>query len=168
MSGSTLGKGKKGGSRAVIYCRVSSIDQKDNGTSLISQSAACRKMAEEKGLRVVAEFAEDYSGLKVRRPEWNRVLDMAERGEFDILVAFDPDRVGRGLYGWAGTYGPLHIQMGIDVLFVINGGDELTLNIRAVIGGEELNKIRERTMRGKKQACLLGKVAGGGACSLRV
>jgi site-specific DNA recombinase len=151
------------GDRALVYNRVSTSDQADHGTSLTTQSEANHKLAEAERLRVVAEFREDYTGTKSHRPEWNKVVAMARKGEFDVLICYDPDRLARGLYAWANTYGVVHMELGIEVLFVINGGDEFVLNIRAVVGGEELKKIRERTERGKQQKSQQGLVLAGGA-----
>ena len=46
----TLQTGSKGvAMRAAIYCRVSTSAQEEDGTSLTTQEAACRKYASEHG-----------------------------------------------------------------------------------------------------------------------
>jgi len=48
--------------KAVIYCRVSSKKQRDEGSGLDSQEHRCREYAEEKGYQVEAMFPDDVSG----------------------------------------------------------------------------------------------------------
>jgi DNA invertase Pin-like site-specific DNA recombinase len=48
----------------------------------------------------VAELAEDVqgaSGASFELPKLNRVLDMAEAGEFDVLAVRELDRLSRNL-----------------------------------------------------------------------
>ncbi len=48
--------------KAIIYCRVSSKKQRDEGSGLDSQEHRCREYAEEKGYQVAAMFPDDVSG----------------------------------------------------------------------------------------------------------
>ena len=47
---------------AIIYCRVSSKKQREEGSGLDSQEHRCREYAEEKGYQVAAMFPDDVSG----------------------------------------------------------------------------------------------------------
>ena len=49
--------------RAVIYCRVSTKEQKDSGTSLDKQEEACRKYAKAHGFEIVGTFKMTIPGL---------------------------------------------------------------------------------------------------------
>ena len=48
--------------KALIYCRVSSVKQRVDGAGLQSQEQRCRKFAEERGLDVEMVFPDDVSG----------------------------------------------------------------------------------------------------------
>ncbi len=48
--------------KAIIYCRVSSKKQREEGSGLDSQEHRCREYAEEKGYQVDAMFPDDVSG----------------------------------------------------------------------------------------------------------
>jgi predicted site-specific integrase-resolvase len=50
------------GSKAVIYCRVSSSKQTKVGDGLGSQQTRCNEYARYKGLHVVKTFTDDMSG----------------------------------------------------------------------------------------------------------
>ncbi|MBQ9464320.1 MAG: recombinase family protein, partial [Lachnospiraceae bacterium] len=85
-----------GPSRAAIYARYSSSAQKDE--SIEQQIAECEEYAARRGLTVVATYADHaISGRSDRRPEFQRMLRAAERGEFDALVAYKSNRVSRNM-----------------------------------------------------------------------
>lgn len=82
--------------RAAIYARYSSSAQKDE--SIEQQIAECEEYAARRGLTVVATYADHaISGRSDRRPEFQRMLRAAERGEFDTLVAYKSNRVSRNM-----------------------------------------------------------------------
>ncbi|HKZ41750.1 MAG TPA: recombinase family protein, partial [Candidatus Hodarchaeales archaeon] len=86
--------------RAVLYARVSSDDRGKEGRNLAGQLEMCRDFALENGWQIVAELAEDdrgASGASFELPELDRLRDMAQKGEFDILVVREIDRLSRKL-----------------------------------------------------------------------
>ncbi|MDP2233464.1 MAG: recombinase family protein, partial [Actinomycetota bacterium] len=54
-------------SQCVIYARVSTKEQADEGYSIDAQLKACRELCEREGLDVVAEFVEAESAGKAGR-----------------------------------------------------------------------------------------------------
>ena len=48
--------------QAVIYCRVSSRNQEQDGHGLASQETRCREHAAQKGLEVAAVFPDTITG----------------------------------------------------------------------------------------------------------
>ena len=81
---------------AAIYVRQS-IDQ-DQGIS--QQLADCREEARRRGWRVRHEFKDnDTSGSKARGAGtgWADMLSAYDRGEFDVLIVVDVDRLTRRL-----------------------------------------------------------------------
>jgi predicted site-specific integrase-resolvase len=81
-----------------LYARVSTKKQADAG-NLERQLERLRAYARDKGYRVVAEYSDVASGLNQKRRGLERVLKMAERGEFKKLLVEYPDRLAR--FGYA-------------------------------------------------------------------
>ena len=65
------------------------------------QKNTCHNFAEKKGWNIVGEVQEvGVSGYKVRadaRDKLQRIREAAERGEFDVLLVFMYNRLGRNL-----------------------------------------------------------------------
>jgi site-specific DNA recombinase len=80
---------------AVIYCQVSTEDQRENGTSLESQAAACQRYAEQNDYNVKATFQESKSGATLDRPMLDQVRDMVRQGLVQAVVFYALDRLSR-------------------------------------------------------------------------
>ena len=82
---------------AAIYCRVSTREQADSGTSLETQLAACRRFAAAHGLQVdeMLIVREDHTGTDLERPGLLRLLGDAQSGRFGSLVIYTLDRLHR-------------------------------------------------------------------------
>lgn len=85
--------------RAVVYCRVSTDEQAESGTSIEGQARAGADYATKAGLEVVATFKEDYTGTTLDRPELNKVMAMLRAGQADALIVYKPDRLDRSWMG---------------------------------------------------------------------
>jgi len=82
--------------RAVLYARVSGDDRGKEGRNLAGQLATGRKYAQEHGYVIVEELSEDdrgASGAEIDLPELNQIREMAEAGDFDVLVVREIDRL---------------------------------------------------------------------------
>ena len=81
--------------KAVIYVRVST-----DGQTTENQRLALAQVAEKSGWEVVGVY-EDHavSGAKGRdqRPAFDRLCKDATRREFDVVMAWSVDRLGRSL-----------------------------------------------------------------------
>jgi len=80
---------------AAIYARVST-----NGQTTDNQVRELRKVAKRHGWKISAEYIDHgISGAKGsdRRPALDKLLKTANRREFDILMAWSVDRLGRSL-----------------------------------------------------------------------
>ncbi len=153
--------------RAAIYCRVSTEDQEREGTSLRSQREACEKLAKEHGYDVPDGFSyvETYSGLILERPKLNELRETIRDGAIDVVIAYALDRVSRD---------PVHFillqeemeRSGIDLQLVTEDVDtsdmgKLIAHIRGFSAKLEVEKIKERTMRGQKQRAKAGRFPSG-------
>src|ERR1043166_6217732 len=83
--------------RCAIYCRVSTVDQAEAGTIEI-QREKCLKFADFRGFDVTKVYADDgITGTRPvnDRPDGGDLLAAARRKEFDVLVVYRLDRLGR-------------------------------------------------------------------------
>jgi len=77
--------------RAVLYCRVSTLDQNPE-----TQLFDLRQFAVQRGLKIVGEYTDHgFSGAKARRPELDRMMEDARRHRFDVLMVWSIDRLAR-------------------------------------------------------------------------
>jgi len=90
-----LARGKPaGGDRAAIYARVSSRKQKKEG-NLDRQIERLKQYCAAKGYRIIATISDVASGLKEDRRGLQRLMDLVENGEIDIVVVEFRDRLTR-------------------------------------------------------------------------
>ena len=82
--------------RAVAYGRVSTENQAKHGYSLPSQLEACRKYIDQKGWGIAAEISDSaVSGATLDRAGLDRIREMSQAGEIDVVVVYDLDRLSR-------------------------------------------------------------------------
>ena len=82
--------------RAAIYARVSTT----NGQTPENQLIQLRRVAKKAGWNVVEEYVDHgISGAKGRdqRPAYDRLCKTATQREFDVVMAWSVDRLGRSL-----------------------------------------------------------------------
>ncbi len=156
--------------RAAIYCRVSTEDQKREGTSLRTQLEACLKYCRDKGYEVAYRFSEAYSGLTLERPKLNELRELVRASDIDVIVVYCLDRLSRDP-----THGVILIQelekYNVTLEAVTETVDSSELGklisyIRGFASKLEAEKIRERTLRGKRAKALEGRIPHGGFARL--
>lgn len=87
--------------RAAIYARYSA-GPRQTDLSIEGQEKACRKYIEEKGYRRGPVYADRHiSGKTDKRPEFQKMIDDARAGLFDVLVVYSLDRFSRDVYDTA-------------------------------------------------------------------
>lgn len=151
---------------AVIYARVSTQDQAETGSSLDSQVRLCSEWAVRNGYRVALVVREDWPGGTLERPELDRVRQMVRRREVDAVVFHALDRLSRD---------PVHAAILLDeaqrakvslecVTEALDTSREgqLVAYIRGYAAAMEREKIRERSMRGKREKALRGEYSTAG------
>ena len=88
----SFGKTPPKGSKAILYCRVSSDRQKVEGHGLDSQEHRCREYAGRKGYEVEAVFKDSFSGGGdyMRRPQLSEMLSyISKNAHKEYVVIFD-------------------------------------------------------------------------------
>src|SRR3989344_4857449 len=160
--------------RVAIYARVST-DQQTTANQLTELRAAAKRM----GWKIVEEFLDDgVGGAKGReqRPAFDRLCKAAVRREFDVIMAWSVDRLGRSLRHLVDFLGEIHAK-GVDLYLHQQGIDTTTpagkalFQMCGVFAEFERAMIQERVKaglaRGRAQGKKLGRPrgssAGGGA-----
>jgi site-specific DNA recombinase len=150
--------------RAAVYRRVSRQQQVDN-YSLGAQQKDCRRLADELGAEVVADFEDVDSGAGWDLPGLNAMLAGARRREFSVVIVADMDRLARGMAKQLAIEGELK-RHNVTVQYVnLRLGetpeDGLLKNMRASIAEYERERIKIRTQTGKREKAERGLVMGG-------
>ena len=153
-------------SKAAIYCRVSTEDQEKEGTSLQTQLEACLKYCQDKGYEVAYHFSEAYSGLTLERPKLNGLRELVRNEQIDVVMVYCLDRLSRDPTHGVILTGELE-KHAVSLEAVTETVDSSELGklinyIRGFASKLEAEKIRERTMRGKRAKAMEGKIPSGG------
>lgn len=87
--------------KAVLYCRVSSMQQVKKGNGLSSQESRMREFAQRRGYDVVSVFHDNLTGNTTKRPGMDRLLAhlRTNRREGRIVIIDDISRFARGVTG---------------------------------------------------------------------
>ena len=148
---------------AAIYARVST-----NGQTTDNQVRELRKVAKRHGWKISAEYIDHgLSGAKGRdkRPELDKLLKASNRRDFDIIMAWSVDRLGRSLQHLVGFLDDIHAK-GVDLYLHQQNIDTSTPSGKAmfqmagVFAEFERSMIQERVRAGLERAREQGKVLG--------
>ncbi len=150
--------------RAAIYLRVSTLEQGEHGHSLDVQRLECRRLAEQLGVTVVAEFEDRDSGADWALPGLTALLDGAARGDFDLVLCQDPDRLSRRLARYVIIEQELR-RRGVGLRFVtVRAGDtpedRALQNMKAVFAELDYERIILRLTRGRRAKAEKGQYVG--------
>ncbi len=149
--------------RAAIYVRVSTDRQ-----TVENQIEALTKVATARGWQIVATFNDaGISGAKGRkdRPGLDDLLKQAQRGRFDVVMAWAIDRVGRSLIDLLATIQHLescHVDLYFDQQSIdtTTPAGKLMFQVCGAFAEFERALIRSRINAGLKRAVANGKVLG--------
>ena len=106
-----------------LYCRLSRDDElQGDSNSIINQKAILKKYADDNGFGNTQFFVDDgYSGTNFDRPDWQRLIALAEDGAVETVIVKDMSRLGRD-YLKVGYYTEVFFP-GVDIRFIaINNG----------------------------------------------
>lgn len=117
--------------RVAIYARVSTDNQTTD-----NQVNELRAVAERNGWEIVHEFIDQgISGAKGRdqRPAFDAMLKAAIRKEFDLVMSWSVDRLGRSLQHLVSFLSEIHAK-GVDLYLHQQGLDTTTPAGKAMFG----------------------------------
>jgi site-specific DNA recombinase len=150
---------------AAVYCRVSTKQQAEEGTSLRSQEGACRKLAQERGFTVATVLREDYPGTELQRPLLDGLRAGIKLRQWLAVFCYATDRLSRS---------PVHLALiaeecdkaGVALFFVTEPLDtspegQLLTFVRGWAAQLEREKIKDRTQRGTALRAAQGKMPRG-------
>src|SRR6516164_5393368 len=149
--------------RAALYLRVSTLEQ-----TTANQERELRQVAERTGYEIVKVYKDHgISGAKGRdkRPQFDALCKAATRREFDVVMAWSVDRLGRSLQDLIGFLSELH-AVGIDLFLHQQGLDTTTpagkamFGMMGIFGQYEREIIAERVRAGLARARDEGKQLG--------
>lgn len=106
-----------------LYCRLSRDDElQGDSNSIKNQKAILQKYADDNGFGSTQFFVDDgYSGTNFDRPDWQRLIALAEEGSIGTIIVKDMSRLGRD-YLKVGYYTEVFFP-GSDIRFIaINNG----------------------------------------------
>ena len=149
--------------RAVLYLRVSTLDQ-----TTVNQERELRDVAGRVGCEIVHVYKDHgISGAKGRdkRPAFDRMCRDAAKRQFDMVMAWSVDRLGRSLQDLVGFLSELH-ALRIDLFLHQQGLDTTTpggkamFQMMGVFAEFERSIIQERVRAGLARARSEGKKLG--------
>ena len=149
--------------RAVLYLRVSTVDQ-----TTANQERELREIAGRSGLEIVKVYKDHgISGAKGRdkRPGFDALCRDATKRQFEVVMAWSVDRLGRSLQDLVAFLSELH-ALGIDLFLHQQGLDTRTpagkamFQMMGVFSEFERAMIRERVRAGLARARSEGKRLG--------
>lgn len=155
--------------RAGLYTRISKDDPDDPRLGVQRQEVDLRREAQRLGAMVAVVLEDnDLSGSgRVRRPDFDRLIELIKAGDLDVVLAIDLDRLTRGWEPFVQLYEACQ-QAQITIAWLggqanfRTGDGLLEMELRASFAREELRKLRKRTRRKHLELAEKGKDAGGG------
>tara|TARA_B110000503_G_C7060373_1_gene376384 strand:- start:389 stop:988 length:600 start_codon:yes stop_codon:yes gene_type:complete len=151
--------------RCVIYTRISTSDK---GQTTENQLRELKKVAELKGLTIVDTYTDEgISGSKGReiRTGFDNLIKGAVRKDFDTILVWSVDRLGRSLQDLVSFLNEIH-SVGCDLYIHQSGVDTSTpsgkmmFQMIGIFSEFELSMIRERVVSGQQRAKSQGKHIG--------
>jgi DNA invertase Pin-like site-specific DNA recombinase len=147
---------------AVIYARYSSENQRD--ASIEDQVRQCRARIEQEGWQLGEVYSDHaISGATTLRAGYQKMLEDARAGRFDVLVAEALDRLSRDQENIAGLYKRLCFA-GVRLVTLSEGEiGELHVGLKGTMNALFLKDLAHKTRRGLEGRVRQGK-SGGGLC----
>lgn len=153
--------------KAAVYCRVSTDEQAEHGTSLTTQEERCSAHVAVQDWEIVEVYVDaGESGTKGSRPALDRLMAACRRGEVEVVVVTKLDRFGRSNRHLSNALGDLD-EMGVRFVSLSEQFDTSTpmgkgmLAISGVFAEIEHATIKERMTLGRRAVRAQGYWGGG-------
>ena len=148
--------------RAAIYARYSSDNQRD--ASIEDQARQCRARIEQEKWQLGEVYSDHaISGATTLRPGYQKLLEDARAGRFEVLVDEALDRLSRDQENIAGLFKQL-CYAGVRLITLSEGEiSELHVGLKGTMNALFLKDLAHKTRRGLEGRIRQGK-SGGGLC----
>ena len=148
--------------RAVIYARYSTDLQRE--ASIEDQVRICGKRISQEGWQLTATYSDAASsGASRLRPGYQKLLEDARNGVFDVVVAEALDRLSRDQEDVAALFKQLRFQ-GIRLITLAEGEiSELHVGLKGTMNALFLRDLALKVHRGLEGRVRQGR-SGGGLC----
>lgn len=136
--------------RVVAYTRVSTAEQGQHGVSLTAQKERLEALCASRDWLLLRTYTDVASGKDLKRPGLQRLLEGAQKGEFEAVLITKLDRLSRRMLDWASVQEKLQSR-GIALVSISEGFDDTTpigramANIIMTFAQMERELIGERT-----------------------
>jgi site-specific DNA recombinase len=146
--------------RAVIYARYSTDLQRE--ASIDDQVRVCRQRIKKEGWKLGATYSDAASsGASRLRPGYQKLLEDARAGAFDVVVAEALDRLSRDQEDVAALYKRLSFA-GIKMVTLAEGEiSELHVGLKGTMNALFLKDLAAKTHRGLEGRVREGRSGGG-------
>lgn len=150
--------------RAVIYCRVSTKEQVEEGNSLATQEKICKDYALKQGYQIAETFIEQGESAKTtNRSELQRLIYYCslKKNRVSVLIAYKLDRISRNTYDYNQIKFLLK-RYGVDVkstteYFEDTPAGRFMENIISNVAQFDNDVRTERSIGGMRDACRDGR-----------
>jgi site-specific DNA recombinase len=153
--------------KAVVYTRVSTTAQAEEGFSLDAQEKRSKAYAASQQWQVVAVFREEgYTGTRADRPALSELRSFISSTDVDRIIVFKMSRLGRSARDVLNLIHEFQ-ELGVEVVFLDEGLDtsksahKLIITILAAVAEMEADNIREQVKAGMEEAAAGGRWQGG-------
>lgn len=151
--------------RAVVYSRVSTDAQEQDGTSLETQERAGINHARSLGWNVVECIRDTASGFTLERPGLDRIRELMRAGSVDAVVAYAVGRLSREQHGTGVLFHESRLSE-VALAFVTerfeeNAMGKVIMSLSAFAAEFEREQIQARTMTGKLERARRGEMPQG-------
>ena len=115
--------------RVAIYCRLSEEDRnkenkEDDSTSIKNQKLMLAEYAIKQGWEIEDIYSDDdYTGADRNRPDFNKVLKLAEERKIDIILCKSQSRFTRELELVEKYINGLFIEWGVRFIGLVDNAD---------------------------------------------
>ncbi|MHC4984144.1 MAG: recombinase family protein, partial [Planctomycetota bacterium] len=146
--------------RAVIYARYSSDQQRD--ASIDDQVRLCLARIEREEWEHVTNYTDRAtSGASALRAGYQKLMEDARAGRFDVVVAEALDRLSRDQEDVAGLYKRLSFA-GVRIVTLAEGEvSDLHVGLKGTMNALFLKDLAQKTRRGLEGRVRLGRSGGG-------
>jgi len=148
--------------RAVIYARYSTDLQRE--ASIEDQGRVCRQRIDREGWTLLATYSDAASsGASRLRPGYQKLLEDARAGAFDVVVAEALDRLSRDQEDVAALFKHLSFA-GVKLVTLAEGEiNELHVGLKGTMNALFLKDLAQKVRRGLEGRVRQGR-SGGGIC----